>query len=72
MKKKNSEPTDLKKSVKAIEEYKLTVLTKILICKFNIFLKFMCTDKNNDQNKTNLPPLPFHFSYVTAEKLPRL
>ena len=23
----------------------------------------MCTDKNNDKNETNLPPLPFFSSY---------
>ena len=36
---------------KSIEESKLKVLRPLW--KFNIHRKFMCTDKNNDQN--NLP-----------------
>ena len=29
----------------------------------------MCTGKNNDKNKTNLPPPPFHSVFLIAEKL---
>ena len=43
---------------KAIEENKLTVTIKRSLWEFNLFWKFICTDKNNEKNKTN-----FHFSY---------
>ena len=39
---------------KAIEENKLTVMIKNILCEFDLFWKFMCTDENNDKNKTNL------------------
>ena len=29
----------------------------------------MCTDKNNDKNKTNLPRPPFHSSYSFLNSL---
>ena len=48
--------------IKVKGENKLTVTVKILLWEFNIYWKFMCTDKNN-KKKTNLPPLPFHSSY---------
>ena len=51
---------------KAIEENKLTVMIKRLFWRFNLCLKFMCADKNNDKNKTNIPPTllpPFYYCY---------
>ena len=39
----------------AIED-KLTITIKRLLREFNLYWKLMCTDKNNDQNKTNLLP----------------
>ena len=48
---------------KAIEENKLIVTIKIISWEFNLYWKFMCTDKNNDKVKTNLPPPTFHSSY---------
>ena len=27
----------------------------------------MCTDKNNDKNKMNLPPYPFHSKSMTLK-----
>ena len=36
-------------------------MTKRLLWEFNSYSKLMCTDKNNDKNKTNLPS-PFHSS----------
>ena len=32
---------------------------KKFLCEFNLYWKFMCTDKNNNENKTrtNFPPL---------------
>ena len=44
--------------IKTIEENKLTVTIKRLSCEFNLFWKFICLNKNNDQNKTNLPLPP--------------
>ena len=46
---------------KGIKENKLTVMTKRLLWEFNSYSKLMCTDKNNDKNKTNLPS-SFHSS----------
>ena len=31
---------------------------KKFLCEFNLYWKFMCTDKNNSKNKANFPPLP--------------
>ena len=31
-------------------------MVKRLVREFNFYWKFVCTDKNNDKNKTNLPP----------------
>ena len=55
---------------KAIEENKLTVTIKRLL-QFNLYLKFLCTDKNNDKNKTNLPLLTSTpvTVFLIAEKL---
>ena len=30
---------------------------KKFLCEFNLYWKFMCTDKNNSKNKANFPPL---------------
>ena len=49
---------------KTIEENKLAVTIKIFLWEFNLYCKFMCTDKNNDKDKTNLLPLPFQFVYT--------
>ena len=40
------------------EERKHTVTIKRLFWGFNLCLKFMCADKNNDKNQTNSPPVP--------------
>ena len=55
---------------KAIEENKLTVTIKRLLW-FTLYLKFMWTDKNNDNNKTNLPLLTSNpvTVFLIAEKL---
>ena len=44
---------------------------KRLLLEFNLYWKFMCTDKNNDKNKTNLPPPPpsTPVTVLIAEKL---
>ena len=42
---------------KAIED-KSTVPIKKLLGKFNLYWKFICTDKNNDKNKMNLALSP--------------
>ena len=52
---------------KAIEENKKQVTTKY----FNLYRKFMCTDKNNDKNKMKLPLSPSTV-FLIAEKLPSL
>ena len=31
-------------------------MIKRLMYELNLYRKFTCTDKNNDKNKTNLPP----------------
>ena len=55
---------------KAIEWNKMTVMIKRLLSEFSWYWKFMCTDKNNDKNKTK--PLssstPFTV-FLIAEKL---
>ena len=48
---------------KATEENKQKVIIKRLAWEFDSHWKFMCTDKNNDKTKRNLPPPPFHSSY---------
>ena len=55
---------ELTKMSKTIEENKLAVTVKNFLWEFNLYCKFMCTDKNNDQDKTNLLPLPFQFIYT--------
>ena len=60
---KISEIADDKKMSKAIEENKLTVKIKRPLWEFNLYWKFMCRDRNDDKNKMNLPPPPFHSSY---------
>ena len=40
---------------KATEENKLTVTIKRILSEFNLYSKFMCTDKNDDKKK-NLKP----------------
>ena len=52
---------------KAIEENKKQVTTKY----FNLYRKFMCTDKYNDKNKMKLPLSPSTV-FLIAEKLPSL
>ena len=37
---------------KAIEEIKFRVTIKKLLQELSLYWKFMCTDKNNDKNKT--------------------
>ena len=39
---------------KVIEENKSTVMIKRLLGEFNFCWKFICKDKNNDKDKTNL------------------
>ena len=36
-----------------MEESKLTVMIKRLLWEFNLYCKFMFTDKKNDKNKKN-------------------
>ena len=43
---------------KAIEENKLTITIERLPCEFSFHWKFMCTNRNNGKNKTNLPLTP--------------
>ena len=43
-------------------------MIKELVREFNLSWKFMCTDKNNVQNKTNLPPPP-SVLFLIFEKL---
>ena len=50
-----SEFADQKKMSKTVEEIIVTVLIKRLFSEFNLYWKFICTDGNNDKNKTNLP-----------------
>ena len=38
---------------KVIEESKVTVMIKRLSREFNSYWKFVCTDENNDKNKTS-------------------
>ena len=59
-KKKTSKIADNKKMSKAIEENTKKVTVKRLGQHFSFYQKFMCTVKNNDQNKMNLPPCSFH------------
>ena len=56
---------------KAIEENNMTVTIKRLFWEFNLFWKFMCTGKNNDKSKENLPLHPFTrvTVFLIAEKL---
>ena len=51
----------------ATEENKQNITTKRIVREFNLYWKFMCTDKNNDNNKTNLPPATFH-SFLNCRK----
>ena len=44
---------------KAVEEHKYKVMIKRLVWEFNLYWKFMCTDKNNDKNK-NPPSTPVY------------
>ena len=49
---------------KAIEENKLTVMIKRILWEFKSYWKFMCTNKDYDKNKKNVPPYPSpHSSY---------
>ena len=45
----------MSKISKGISENKQKVVVKRLVQEFNFYWKFVCTDKNNDKNKTNLP-----------------
>ena len=56
---------------KTIEKNKQKVMIKRLVWYFNLFWKFICTDKSNDKNKINLPLLPSTV-FLIAEKLPSL
>ena len=47
------------KMSKAVEENKLTITTKRLSWEFDLYQKFMCTDKNNNNKKTKSHPSPF-------------
>ena len=38
---------------KVIEESKVTAMIKRLSREFNSYWKFVCTDENNDKNKTS-------------------
>ena len=58
-----------KKSKK--KKNKQKVMIKTIVLYFNLYWKFMCTDKNNDNNKMSLPLLPSTVFLVT-EKLPSL
>ena len=51
------------KMSQAINENELPDKIKRLLWEFSLYWKFMCTDKNNDNNKTNLPLSPFQSSY---------
>ena len=53
IKKKNSDIWDEKKMSKTIEYNKQKTTIKRLAWEFNLYRKFICTDKNNDKNKTN-------------------
>ena len=53
IKKKNSDIWDEKKMSKTIEYNKQKTTIKRLVWEFNLYRKFICTDKNNDKNKTN-------------------
>ena len=48
---------------KAINENELPVKIKRLLWEFSLYYKSMFTDKNNDNNETNLPLPPFQSSY---------
>ena len=56
---------------KAIEENKQKVTIKRIVWKFNLFWKFIWTDKNNEKNKMNLPsPLSTPVTvFLITEKL---
>ena len=45
---------------KTIEKNKLTVTIKRFLREFSLYWTFVCTDENNDKNKTNLPSPFFH------------
>ena len=49
---------------KAIEEENnQKVKIKRLVREFNLYWKFICTNKNNDKNKMNIHPSPFYPNY---------
>ena len=48
---------------KEIEENETKVTIKRPVWEFNLYWKFMCTDKYNDKNKANIAHLPFHSSF---------
>ena len=50
----------MKKMSEAIEKNKQKVTIKRLVREFNLYWKFLCTNKNNDKNKTNFSPPLFH------------
>ena len=56
---------------KAIEENKQKVTIKRIVWKFNLFWKFIWTDKNNEKNEMNLPsPLSTPVTvFLITEKL---
>ena len=47
---------------KAVEENKYKVKIKRLVWEFNLYWKFMCTDKNNDKNKNSPSTAVYGFS----------
>ena len=64
MKNKKQWTWRLEEMSEKIEENKFTFLIKRLLLELNMYWKFMCTDENNNENKTNLPsPLTFHSRY---------
>ena len=49
---------------KTIEKNILTVTIKRFLREFSLYWTFICTDENNDKNKTNLPSPFFHPSKI--------
>ena len=48
---------------KAKEKSKLAVKIKRLSREFNLYRKFICTDKNNEQNELTPSPLPLQLQF---------
>ena len=56
---------------KTIEENKQKVKIKKICKRIQFIVEIMCTDKNNDENKTKLPPPLYNpvTVFLIAEKL---